>query len=220
MWIISHPVCAFSGVLVTFWILLLIGKDIRRAAGKLTWPSWEVKHRAWAWGYLLMAPHCLRLLKETEMVMPLGWINLALTNVGCWAAVRIIRNRIGAEKRRDGKVLSVKVFPSHTWLTVKTDLAYLVRPGEFVYLSRPDDVEMPHPLALPRSIPPKERSGFGFGRQALGRSPSRRGNPTVPLLRKALGGTFVRPLRRTNFGPLPGAALRLSYRGLKHERSS
>lgn len=160
VWIISHPVCAFSGVLVTFWILSLIGKDIRRAAGKLTWPSWEAKHRAWAWGYLLMAPHCLRLLKETEMVMPLGWINLALTIVGCWAAVRIIRNRIGAEKRRDGKVLAVKVFPSHTWLTVKTDLAYLVRPGEFVYLSRPDDVEMPHPFSVASVNPAEGTLGF------------------------------------------------------------
>ncbi len=148
VWIISHPVCAFSGVLVTFWILTLIWKDIRRAVGKLAWPSWEAKHRAWAWGYLLMAPHCLRLLKETEMVMPLGWINLALTVAGCWAAVRILRGRIGAEKRQAGKVLSVKVSPSHTWLTVKTDLASVVRPGEFVYLARPGDTEMPHPFSV------------------------------------------------------------------------
>lgn len=160
VWIISHPVCAFSGVLVTFWILTLIWKDVRRAAGNLTWPSWEAKHRAWAWGYLLMAPHCLRLLKETEMVMPLGWINLALTVVGCWAAIRILRNRIGAEKRRDGKVLSVKTCSSHTWLTVKTEAAAVVRPGEFVYLSRPGDVEMPHPFSVAAVNPVEGTLGF------------------------------------------------------------
>ena len=148
VWIISHPVCAFGGVLVTFWILTLIVKDIRRARGKLAWSGWEAKHRAWAWGYVLMAPHCLRLLKETEMVMPLGWINLLVTVVGLWAAVRIIRRRVGIESRQAGTVFSVESYPSHTWLTVKTPAAQTVAAGGFVYLSRPGDTEDPHPFSV------------------------------------------------------------------------
>ena len=148
VWIISHPVCAFSGVLVTFWVLWLVAQDVRRAVGRISWTAWESGHRRWAWAYLLMAPHCLRLLKETEMLMPLGWLNLAMTLLGIWAAVRLLRRRAGVEKREAGAVRAVTPGADRIKLEVSTMRAACVRPGQYVYLSRPGDAEEPHPFSV------------------------------------------------------------------------
>ncbi len=147
-WIISHPVCAFGGTLVAFWILWLVWKDSRRRRGKLSWSQWEPSHRLWAWGYILMAPHCLRLLKDIEIVMPLGWVNLAMTAAGVWAAVRILRRGPGAGCREAGEVASVEMSERRTWLVVKTALAQRLKPGQFSYLSLPGDKEQPHPFSV------------------------------------------------------------------------
>ena len=147
-WIISHPICAFGGTLVAFWILWIVWKDSRRRRQLLSWTKWEPAHRLWAWGYLLMAPHCLRLLKDIEMVMPLGWVNLVMTVIGVWAAVRLLRKGPGADCREAGEEVSVEASERRTWLVVKTPLASRMTPGQFAYLSLPGDKELPHPFSV------------------------------------------------------------------------
>lgn len=148
VWIWSHPICALSGVLVTFWILWIQFKDVRRALGRVVWEKWEPSHRKWAWAFILMAPHCLRLPKECEMIMPLGWINLAVTILGVWAAIGIIRRRPGWMRRKGATVVGAQAAGTILRLTVATPAAKLYEAGHTAYLSLPKDSEDPHPFSV------------------------------------------------------------------------
>lgn len=148
LWIWSHPVCALSGIVVSLWILSIIWRDVRRARGAADWTRWESGHRKWALAFLLMAPHCLRLPKEVEMIMPLGLLNLGLTLLGCWAAWGTLRRRPGWQKRTEGCIRSVSAHDGLIRLEVESPRAREFSAGQHAYLSLPGDREDPHPFSV------------------------------------------------------------------------
>ena len=148
IWIISHPVGALLGIFASLYMLSIVWRDMKFAKGKMTWDAWEKVHRMWAWVFVAMALHCTRLLKETEMIMPLGWINLLITLIGLWAAIRVLRRKPGSDLRQDAVVEKVEVNDSLIRLTVKSDLAQKTIAGQFAYLSFKGDKEDPHPFTV------------------------------------------------------------------------
>lgn len=148
IWIISHPVGALLGIFASLYMLRIVYLDFKYGRGRLTWDRWERSHRMWAWIYVALALHCTRLFKETEMIMPLGWLNLIITLIGLWAAIRIIRRRPGQDLRQVGTVKAVEGNGSLICLTVKSDLAATTTAGQFAYLSFPGDKEDPHPFTV------------------------------------------------------------------------
>ena len=160
VWIWLHPLGALTGILLTLYLIRVIWRDARRASGKLDWTRWEKSHRAWAWVYLFFILHAVRLMKETELAMPLGWLNVAVTLLGAWAAVSIIRRRPGSALRAMGEVVSVQRSEGEFVLVAKSALARSVRPGEFAYLSLPCDREDPHPFTVVAADPGKGTVSF------------------------------------------------------------
>lgn len=148
IWIISHPVGALLGIFASIYMLTIVWRDMRFGQGKMQWDAWERVHRMWAWIVLALALHCFRLMKETEMIMPLGWINLAITVIGVWAAIRILRRKPGVDLRQNAAVDKVEVSQSLIRLTVKSDMAQKMIAGQFAYLSFPGDKEDPHPFTV------------------------------------------------------------------------
>ena len=148
IWIISHPVGALLGIFASLYMLSIVWRDMRFGQGKMQWDAWERVHRMWAWIYVVLALHCTRLFKETEMIMPLGWINLIITIIGLWAAIRILRRRIGVDIREEAVVEKVEVNHSLIRLTVKSEMAQKMIAGQFAYLSFSGDKEDPHPFTV------------------------------------------------------------------------
>ncbi len=148
IWIISHPVGALLGIFASLYMLTVVWRDMKFGRGKMAWDAWERVHRMWAWIYIALALHCTRLMKETEMIMPLGWMNLIITIVGLWAAIVILRRKPGAALREDAQIERVDVNGALIRLTVKSEMAARVTAGQFAYLSFKGDVEDPHPFTV------------------------------------------------------------------------
>lgn len=149
IWIWLHPIGALTGTLFTLWVARVVWRDVKRALGKLAWDSWERSHRAWAWLFLAFLLHSLRLMKETELLMPLGWLNIAVSVLGAWAAISLLKSpRAGKGKRGEAEVASVRAQAGEVFLRVKTPQADSFRPGCFAYLSFPGDKEEPHPFTV------------------------------------------------------------------------
>ena len=148
VWVYSHPIAGLTGILVSLYMLSVIWRDIKHAKKKISWPKWEKAHLMWAWMYIFLAFHALRTLKETELMMPLGWVTTIAAILGIWASVNIIRGRKGSAMRYDGALDSIKADGGVLQLEVKTELADTIGPGRFVYLSRPGDKEDSHPFAV------------------------------------------------------------------------
>ncbi|GCB33048.1 hypothetical protein [Mesosutterella multiformis] len=123
----------------------------------------------WAWMYIFLAFHALRTLKETELMMPLGWVTTIAAILGIWASVNIIRGRKGSAMRYDGALDSIKADGGVLRLDVKTELADTIGPGRFVYLSRPGDKEDSHPFAVAGGIRRPVSSPSGSRKPASGR---------------------------------------------------
>ena len=160
VWIWLHPIGALTGILATLWALRVVFADVSRARGKLAWDAWERIHRGWAWVFLALALHSLRLMKETEMIMPLGWLNAAVTAAGCWAAASILLRRPGSAKRTQARVSASRREGDLLLLSVSTPLAAVARPGQFAYLSLPADTEDPHPFTVTGSDPSRGELSF------------------------------------------------------------
>lgn len=148
IWIWLHPIAALSGMVFTVWLVRVVWADVKRGLGKLGWDAWEKTHRAWAWLFLLFIPHSLRLMKETELFMPLGWLTMAVTVAGAAAAVSILKHRPGKAKRAEAEVASVRPMGDELILSLKTPLAASVRAGQFVYISFPGEKEDPHAFTV------------------------------------------------------------------------
>lgn len=160
VWIWLHPIAALLGIVLTLFMLRVIYSDASHALGFRSWDKWERTHRAWAWLFLLFIPHSLRLMKETEMIMPLGFFNLAVTAVGAWAAVRILRHRPGIDLRREASVERIERLGSEAIVTLRSPLAAKARAGQFFYLSLPGDRCDPHPFTLMRADAAKGTLAF------------------------------------------------------------
>lgn len=148
IWIISHPVGALLGIFVSLYMLSIIWRDVKYARGKSDWDTWEKAHRMWAWCFVGLALHSTRLLKETEMIMPLGWFNLIITVIGLWASIRILRRKPGQDLRTVGTVKSVESQGALICLTVNSELSQTTTAGQFAYLSFKGDTEDPHPFTV------------------------------------------------------------------------
>ncbi len=148
IWIISHPVGALLGIFASLYMLTVVWRDMRYRKGKMSWDRWEKVHRMWAWIFLALALHCTRLFKETEMIMPLGWVNLVITIIGVWAAIRILRRKPGTDLRKEATVEKVETNDALIRLTVRSDLAQVTTAGQFAYLSFKGDREDPHPFTV------------------------------------------------------------------------
>lgn len=151
VWIWLHPLSALLGIVLTIYMLRVILNDVLRALGRRGWDKWEKTHRAWAWLFVLFIPHSLRLMKETEMIMPLGFFNLAVTLLGAWAAIRIIRHRPGIDLRGEAAVEKIERRGNEAVVTVSSPLAKEAKAGQFFYLSLPGDRCDPHPFTLMRA---------------------------------------------------------------------
>lgn len=150
IWIWSHPICGILGIIAFIGLLFLVRRDFRRAFKNFDWTPWEKGHRKWAVVFLLLIPHSLRLLKESEMVMPLGWLILVVSLLGGWAAWQIIWRRPGWQSRIMGTVHSVKAHDGFVQLEidVETKIVQATKPGNHLYLSLPGDTEDPHPFSV------------------------------------------------------------------------
>ena len=160
IWVWLHPLAALSGMIATVWVARVIWLDARRAMKKMPWDAWEKAHRAWAWLFLLFIPHSLRLMKESELLMPLGWLNIAVTAAGAIAAVSILRHHAGKARRASAIVREADCRGDELLLQLKTPLAASIRPGAFAYLSLPGEDAEPHPFTVVSAEPEKGVLGF------------------------------------------------------------
>ncbi|MCI5850361.1 MAG: ferric reductase-like transmembrane domain-containing protein [Sutterellaceae bacterium] len=191
VWTYLHPLGGLTAILITIYGATVIYRDALRGMRKIAWPRWEKAHMMWAWIFLGLALHAVRSLKETELFMPLGWITVASTVIGCWATVRILRGRKGSPIRSGGTVEKAAGDGDVLFLTVRTAKAKEIRAGEFVYLSLPGDREDSHPFTVAGSDPERETLFFwikeaGEWTKALGRS-----KPGDTLFIEGPFGTFA-----------------------------
>jgi predicted ferric reductase len=64
-------------------------------------------HRLFSLIYLVLAVHCVRLMETGDWMTPFGWLNLAVTAVGAWYAVRLMARRIsGATGRKESRAIA------------------------------------------------------------------------------------------------------------------
>ena len=142
-WSQIRPFAVDSSIWATA-IALLLGAMVFVKA--IRYSKWLLWHKLFSVLFILLSVHSIRLMDPADALLPLGWINIAVTLVGLrYSAVLLVRGA-GREKTVKAAVTDVRVDRDVTLLTVRPEKPLSVRPGEFAFLAT--DGEEKHPFSV------------------------------------------------------------------------
>ena len=105
-------------------------------------------HSVFAWVFIFLSLHSLRLMKVSDFYMPFGLSIVAITVVGLWASINLLRKGPGWQKKMKAHVTSISEVGSDCIrLEMKTPLGKEVLPGQFLFVHLPGDEGHPFSIA-------------------------------------------------------------------------
>lgn len=145
VWSMSRTVAKESSVWLTWIALILVLLCLTK---KIPYKSWLKIHSVFAWVFILLSLHALRLMKVSDFYMPFGLSIVAITVIGLWASINLLRKGPGWQKTVQGLVTSISEVGSDCIrLEIETSLAKEVQPGQFLFLHLPGDEGHPFSIA-------------------------------------------------------------------------
>lgn len=112
----------------------------------ISYGKWLRTHKLFAWIFIGLALHCVRLMDAADFFTPYGWTNLAVTVLGLWAAVKLLCEGPGAQKCVTGVVREVEKMGRTTRVVIESDVAKTLQAGQFLFLRV--GKEAPHPFSV------------------------------------------------------------------------
>lgn len=146
-WSQIRPFAVESSIWATVIALLLGAMVFIKAIRYSKWLFW---HKLFSVLFLVLSVHSIRLMDAADIFLPLGWINIAATAVGCWYSVVLLVRGAGREKTVKAAVTDVRVDQDVTLLTVRPEKPLSVRPGEFAFLATEGEEKHPFSVASVR----------------------------------------------------------------------
>lgn len=96
--------------------------------------KWLKTHKLFAWLFIGLALHSVRLMETADFYLPYGWVNLAVTAVGCWASVKLLLQGPGTQKESKGAVREVSTHGRVTKVVIDSPIGKDLAPGQFLFL--------------------------------------------------------------------------------------
>lgn len=159
-WANLRPLAETSSLWATALIVIL---GVVALMKRVKYPAWLTMHRVFAVLFLVLVLHSVRLMDATDFVTPFGWINLAVTALGTWAAVVILVKGAGATKTVDATVRHIEHAGGVTLLTVVPAAPFAAAPGQFAFLKTKGHEK--HPFTIAGRTP---EGGIVFAIKVLG----------------------------------------------------
>ena len=131
-------------------------------------------HRLLAVVYLVLAFHSVVLTEFGYWTSPIGMALAVLLAAGTYAAVIVLLGRIGADRRAQGKIVSLQYYPGARALEIEVEMSQGWpghKPGQFAFATS-DEVEGAHPYTIASAWDDKVRR-INFVTKALGDHTSR-----------------------------------------------
>lgn len=119
--------------------------------------KWLSSHKLFFVLFLILAVHCIRLMEPADIITPFGWINIAVTIVGCYYSLELLIRGAGREKSMNAEIVDVNTNNGLTLITVKPEKPVDIRYGELHSSVRP----------VMRSIRSRWRASMTTGRLPL-----------------------------------------------------
>ena len=69
--------------------------------------KWLSSHKLFSVLFLILAVHCIRLMEPADVFTPFGWINIAVTIVGCYYSLELLIRGAGREKSVSAEIVDV-----------------------------------------------------------------------------------------------------------------
>lgn len=96
--------------------------------------KWLLSHKLFSVIFIVLAVHSIRLMDAADYLTPFGWINIAVTVVGCVYAVQLLTRGAGSAKTVAARISKVESGNGLTLLTVNPEKDLHVDNGEFMFL--------------------------------------------------------------------------------------
>ena len=145
VWSMSRTVAKESSVWLTWIALILVLLCLTK---KIPYKRWLKIHSVFAWVFIFLSLHSLRLMKVSDFYMPFGLSIVAITVVGLWASINLLRKGPGWQKKMKAHVTSISEVGSDCIrLEMKTPLGKEVLPGQFLFVHLPGDEGHPFSIA-------------------------------------------------------------------------
>ena len=145
LWQALRPIANTSAEWLT-WILGIV--CLLAMVRILKYAQWLTFHKLLSLVFLGLTLHCVRLMEVEDFCTPFGWLNIAITIVGSWAALTLLVLGPGSESLHKGIVVSKKTDKTVTTLRIRTSLATFVFPGQFVFIRYNNEC---HPFSVTES---------------------------------------------------------------------
>ena len=145
-WRLLRPVAKTSSEWLV-WIMLAI--CLIALVRRIGYGRWLKLHKLLAVGFVILSLHAVRLMDPTDFMTPFGWCNLALTALGLWASLVLLVRGPGSAQTQNAVVRAVRSDGRTTRLTLQTDRAADIRPGQFIFLKTADSRR--HPFSVIRA---------------------------------------------------------------------
>jgi predicted ferric reductase len=125
-------------------------------------------HRLLAVAYLVLVFHTIVLMKFSFWVLPVGWLTAVLLAGGTWAALVVLARKVGASRKVQGTITSMRYYAGVKALEVETEVQGWPghRPGQFAFATS-DASEGAHPYTIASSWH-KDSPGITFVVKELG----------------------------------------------------
>lgn len=142
---VSRSVAKESSVWLTWIALILVLLCLTK---KIPYKRWLKIHAVFAWVFILLSLHALRLMKVSDYFMPFGLSVVLITLAGLWASINLLRKGPGWQKKASGTITSIAAVGSDLIrLEIETPLAKEAQPGQFMFLRLPGDEGHPFSIA-------------------------------------------------------------------------
>lgn len=93
LWGALRPAAVTSSVAATVLACVLLALALLPV---LKAPWWARVHKLFALVFIVLALHCVRLFEPGDWLLPLGWVNAAVSAAGLWYSVKVLLPRRGA----------------------------------------------------------------------------------------------------------------------------
>lgn len=142
-WLWLKEMTQTSGEWVFYGMLIL---TVLCFVKRLPYSRWLTTHRLFSVFFLILAPHALRLMPVGDHLTPFGVINIVITGVGCWYAVRLLVRGPGAEMTQKVSVTDVRHRDDVTIVNVQSEHPLEGKAGQFAFLQSEQDSKHPYTM--------------------------------------------------------------------------
>lgn len=132
-----------SGEWVMYGMLVLV---VLCFVKRIPYSRWLTTHRLFGIFVLILAPHALRLMPINDHLTPFGLLNIAITLIGCWYAVRLLVRGPGAGMTQKATLTDVQSHDGVTLVSVQTSYPMNAQAGQFAFLQ--NEPESKHPYSM------------------------------------------------------------------------